>query len=235
MAGALQPQTKEGFATALARRNIVLLALTFGWPFMLYAVMWQFGLHGIAGFAISLYLKPVIYIVFLLFVVAICRSRFKDIGLSYWWLALLAMLLLLGLVFWTVASAPWSVGFALGAMGGIPPSAIASFSCLAALCVLPSGYFKGPVPLTSGRKRNPAPALVILLALCLVSEIAWLAISFTTRFDVMTIIARARSWVSPAFDAIPIIIGMCIYREITTQPSQSGATRLALFASYVGV
>ena len=131
---------RDDFAAALGKRNLALLAATLSWPFILAALMPLTGCRGVGGacgavgLVASLYLKPLIYLVFIAALIPICMKRCRDGGLSLWTVLPLMLVLFIGIGFWTVESAPWSVSFSLGAMGGVPPVVVAGFAALVFMC-----------------------------------------------------------------------------------------------------
>jgi uncharacterized membrane protein YhaH (DUF805 family) len=207
MTAAALKQEGNSFARAIGRCNAALLAVTFAWPFLLYAVLVPFGAPGIAAMVVSLFLKPVIFLIFVVCVVAICKRRLRAVGLSNWWLVGLALMLLAGTQFWMAASAPWSVGFSIGYMGGVPSTAATAFAALAALCFAPTNV--EPAWSNSKYLKFFFSGLVVATMLQVAEQ---LLLYFTVNYSLMHAANTASFFASPFMYAAPIICALLGYR-----------------------
>lgn len=149
------------FARGLAWRNIALLSLTFGWPFLLAAIVDVSGCRGVGGacgavaFVATIYLKPLVFIAFMLSLLPLTTCRLRDARLSYALVLPLGLILLVTIGFWIIASVPMSIGFWLGSIGqGVPGTVPASFACLLALSFVRAGA------------TLPRPVIALLAVIC---------------------------------------------------------------------
>lgn len=130
------------FADALGWRNAVLLVATLSWPFLLGSAVSATSCRNVGGacgalaLVLSLYVKPFVYLIFLATLLPWTIRRWRDAGLPRLLRIPLVAMLVMGKGFWLVASAPWSVGFVVGAGGGVAPVVPAGFACLLALACL---------------------------------------------------------------------------------------------------
>lgn len=134
--------TRKEYAVAAGWRLGLFIAATVGFPFALFAVLKGSNCASIGGacgalaLVIGLYVKPVIFIVFLGSMVAISVRRVRDLGLPAYLGLLVPALLVVDWQFATIVGAPWSVGFVLGGLFSLPYHFLSALLCIAFLsCV----------------------------------------------------------------------------------------------------
>jgi uncharacterized membrane protein YhaH (DUF805 family) len=144
---------RREFLIAAGWRIGLFIGVTIAYPYILLGILRASSCAGTGGacgalaLVVSLFARPLIFLVFLLLIAPVSVRRARDAGMP----ALLGLLIpLLFLGDWqfaiTVAS-PWTVGFVLGAMGGWPVYFGAALACVAFLCCIPSAAedgFDGP-------------------------------------------------------------------------------------------
>ena len=212
------------YATRLGWRNVTLVALTLGWPLLLGGFFSAAACRGpgcgVLALALSLYVKPLVYIIFVLSLLPIVVPRLRDAGVSRFMLLPLGALLLTGIGFWTIASAPWSVGFMLGAigpLGGVPPVVTAAFAVLVALAFLQPhlGEWSDDRFPTWLRLFVGATAAVVLLNL---GSAGWAYANPKTALGLLAaggtapimVLARAQTLL---LDAVPLVAVVVCYRQ----------------------
>jgi hypothetical protein len=115
------------FGVNAALRVGVFLALTLGFPFIVYGLILATGAHrvGVASGALAavagVYLKPIIILVFVISLIGICWRRMRALGLPGFCGLLVPFLLLMDATYLLVVGAHWGTAFSLGTMHVGPP------------------------------------------------------------------------------------------------------------------
>lgn len=119
--------TGWGYAWRWVLRTALFLAAVIGFPFIVWGVGWLTGCRSVSGscgavaLVAGIYLKPVIILLFMLFLVRPAWRRLRSLGEPRA-IALLLPLLVLGdgMLFMAIG-AHWSVFFSTGLMGPLAP------------------------------------------------------------------------------------------------------------------
>ncbi len=204
--------TGEAFARRLGRANVALLIFTFAWPILL------FGLYKLVspgrdipfGFIASIFVKPAVYVAYVIAVLAITKKRLGSLRLEASWLIVLAVAMYSTIVFWLSASAPWSVSFALGSVGGIPSASLAIYSALIALTLVsPAGSEEG----LRQRAVLDSPLRTfcsVMLATIVILHVGGQLLSTTSNYDLMRFMMNVEGWIAPLTSAFRIaMLALC--------------------------
>ncbi|MGE3065872.1 MAG: hypothetical protein AB7K67_09805 [Hyphomicrobiaceae bacterium] len=132
----------EDFARAAAWRNGAFAAFTLAFPFLLMAYISQLrcggGGCGALAFVLSIYIKPLAFVVFILSFGFVAMRRLRDAGLPMLLVVPLGLLMLADLQWATAMGAPWTVAFVTGFMGGVPLALMAALALIVTLSVMAS-------------------------------------------------------------------------------------------------
>lgn len=206
--------TGELYARRLGTVNAALLIFTLAFPFLLFA-LYKFvrPARDIPfGLITTIFVKPTVYVAYVLAVLAITRQRFGSLNLDRVWLTALAVALYSSTVFWLAASAPWSVGFSLGASGGVPIVALAVYAALLPLCfVMPSGSavaIRQSKVLNSGLRAWCSLMLAAIVIWGVASEL----LKFTSNYELMRKFSTLGFWLAPIASVFPLILLTLCYR-----------------------
>lgn len=215
------------YAAAAARRNLLLVAVTLAFPFVLREYINVSGCRGIGGacgalaLVVSLFAKPAIYVLFALSYASITERRLADAALPRAF-ALGFVVLMLANVHWgMVMGAPWTVGFATGFGGGEPTYLMAALAFAAALSVLRTSS-ELPQSEAGPIRRELSAQSWALISLVLVAAFgALIALGTMMRGDYGGWLrATERGFLAPLFlpanvaaVAAPAILGAFCYRE----------------------
>jgi hypothetical protein len=194
------------FGRKLAIRVGIFLALTLGFPFIVYGLVIATGASRVAGAAGALavvagvYLKPVIIGVFLISLVMPCWRRMRSLGLPAYWGLIVPILIAADATYLLVLGTHWGVAFSLGIWRITAP-----FYALAALVMGLAMSFALPPSRDepSGLARFGAAGdatkwlglAVVAIALCLGAMNAW---NFS-RIWTMSSVPRVAPHFSPAY------------------------------------
>ena len=225
MIGVFRGRTNAAtFACAAGWVNLLFVLITLAFPYLLYGLLSISGCQrtggacGALGLVLSIYIKPLIYLAYVLSFLGLAIRRLRDAGLP----ALLAfglLVLMLGDIQWgMVASAPWSVAFVTGYGGGFPHALMAGLACVAALSMLPAWSSE-----TGGAERRALhPAVLVLLGLLMVVAITsvvtvvtmmsggllpWMRLLYSGPFAILLAFGRV------AVAATPLVIAILCIRE----------------------
>ena len=233
--------TGEAFARRLGKVNAALLIFTFAFPFMLFAFFKLVNPSRDApiGLVITLMIKPIVYVAYVLAVLAITRQRMASLNLDRTWLIALAITLYSLTVFWLTASAPWSVGFSLGASGGVPNPAIAIYAALLPLCLVVAAGSSA-----EARQRKVLDSRLRTICAVILSAIVILGVGhewltkFTSNYELMRISAQLSFWLAPLVAAFPLAILVLCFRlwDAAGRPGDGSQakTLAAIIASAIG-
>lgn len=118
----------------------IFLALTIGFPFIVYGLIVATGARGVGGASGALavvagiYLKPVIILGFVISLLSPCWQRMRSLGFSGFAGLLVPLLFLLDWPFLMIAGAHWGVGFSLGILRvNLPWFAMTALAMLVAM------------------------------------------------------------------------------------------------------
>ena len=171
------------FAAAAGWVNALFVGVTIAFPFLLYGLLSISGCRstggacGALGLVLAIWIKPMIYLAYVLSFLGLAARRLRDASLPAALAFGLFVLMLSDLQWGIVMGAPWSVGFATGYGGGLPLSLMAGLACVGALSLLP--------PLSSNAERDRrtlSPAAFVLLALLMLVAISSLISVFNSMF-----------------------------------------------------
>jgi hypothetical protein len=120
----------------------IFLALTIGFPFIVYGLIVATGARGIGGasgavaIVAGVYLKPVIILGFVISLLSPCWARMRSLGFPGIVGLLVPLLFLLDWPFLMTAGAHWGVGFSLGILRiNLPFFAITALAMLVAMSI----------------------------------------------------------------------------------------------------
>lgn len=110
----------SNFGRQSAIRIGAFLALTLGFPFIVYGLILVTGAYGPASGALAvvagMYLRPIIVAAFLISMIGPCWRRMRSLALPAWWGLLVPLLFAADAMYLTLAGAHWGVAFSLGAI-----------------------------------------------------------------------------------------------------------------------
>lgn len=153
-----RPLDGEDFARATAWRNGAFVAFTLAFPFLLAAYISQLrcggGACGALALVLSIYIKPLAFVVFILSFGFVAMRRLRDAGLPMLLVVPLGLLMLADLQWATAMGAPWTVAFVTGFMGGVPLALMAALALIVTLSVMASMPAPEVVP---GEIDTPRP------------------------------------------------------------------------------
>ena len=204
--------TGEVYALRLGKANAALLIFTFGWPFLL------FGLYKLVspgrdipfGFIATTIVKPYVYLFYVIAVLSVTKKRLRSLNLDSSWLVVLAFPMFSSVVFWLAASAPWSVSFALGAVGGIPDVLLAIYTVLIALCLAAPA---GSNIETRQREVLNSPLrhfCSVLLLTIVIYHVANDIVRTTSNYELWSVFSRIGSYLAPLSAAFRLAaIALC--------------------------
>lgn len=141
------------FGVKAAWRVGIFLALTLGFPFIVYGLVIASGADKVGGASGALavvagvFLKPLIVLAFLISLLSLCWKRMRSLGLPAPLGLLVPFLLLLDAPYLILAGAHWGVAFTLGAVMVSPPlfamTAVAMMVAMALASPPPDGRTPG--------------------------------------------------------------------------------------------
>lgn len=137
--------TRRGFALALAWRLGLLVALTPTFPFITSFIAKVSNCASIGGacgavaLVSGLWLKPIIFLVFVASMLRISMRRARDVALPGSLGLIVPLLLLMDWHYGVTLGAHWSVGFSIGRALGTPYYIASALACIAFLCTIRSG------------------------------------------------------------------------------------------------
>jgi hypothetical protein len=134
--------TGSQFGVKAGWRVGIFLALTIGFPFIVYGLVVATGARGVGGAAGALavvagvFLKPVILLGFVISLVSPCWQRMRSLGFPGFFGLLAPLLFLLDWPYLVVVGAHWGVGFSLGILKlNAPLFAITALAMLIAMAL----------------------------------------------------------------------------------------------------
>ncbi|MEZ5907320.1 MAG: DUF805 domain-containing protein [Hyphomicrobiaceae bacterium] len=137
--------SRRDYAIAALIRIAVFLAVTFAFPFLLKTFVYSTNCRGVGGacgalaLVVAIYLKPIIYLVFVYSWLGITVRRLRDAGLPVALVGVLVVLFWADAAFAVVFGSPWTVGFVLGILKlALPKYLIAALICIVFLCLVDS-------------------------------------------------------------------------------------------------
>jgi hypothetical protein len=160
----------------------IFLALTLGFPFIVYGLILATGAGRVGGASGALavvagiYLKPVIVLVFLLSLISPCWKRMRSLGLPAALGLLVPFLFLMDAMYLMIIGTHWGVAFSLGVW-----SVNAPMFALSALAVLVAMSLAAPPP----DGRTPGEHLGIAL---------WLGAIVTGALVVTALLTTGMAW-----------------------------------------
>lgn len=240
------------YAIRLGWRNVLLLALTLSWPFLLMGLIGSSGCQGSGGacgalaMVLTMVVKPLVYIVFMVSLVPIVVPRLRDGEAKLLLLVPIAALMLMGTGFWMLASAP-SVMFMLGAVSlGVPPVVVAGFAVLLALSFLPSSRRTDDEGHRRGQQHSLALSIfVIVLSVLLVAQLLMFALSFASPKLAIAMLlspagiafglATGLAW-QLLLDVVPLIaLGFCYFAWTSAGRPGVGTMSASILAVCAGL
>lgn len=130
------------FGVKAGLRVGIFLALTIGFPFIVYGLIVATGARGVGGASgalavvAGLYLKPVIILGFVISLLSPCWKRMRSLGFPGFVGLLAPSLFLLDWPYLMIAGAHWGVGFSLGILRvNLPWFAMTALAMLVAMSV----------------------------------------------------------------------------------------------------
>lgn len=132
--------TRGEYAIAVGWRLGLFVAVTVAFPFALAGTLTASKCAGVGGacgalaLVIGLYVKPIVFLVFLASLIGISLKRARDLGVPGAIGLLVPALLLADWQFATIVGAPWSVGFVLGGVFRVPYHFLSALLCIGFLC-----------------------------------------------------------------------------------------------------
>ncbi len=217
---------REDYSKALGWRNVALLVLTLGWPFMLFTLARSTNCAmdtcGAVSFVFSLYLKPLIYFGFITSLVAPILRRLRDMEMPRWYVAPLLLLLSQGIDFWLVASAPWSVAFAFGSSGGVTPVVVTGFAFLT--------FFAFASPRDADSRSFRALSMLLIASLLLPALPVFVAYAsiLPHRAPLSMFVITILSLPELLLDLVPAILAVLALRELGPTPARRDAIGKAI-------
>lgn len=134
-----RPMSRGAYARAAGIRIGLFAAVTFAYPFALYAIVKSTHCGndtcGAVSLVVSMFAKPTIYLLFVLSFIGITIRRVRDIGIPVVLAAIVPALMLGDLMFGFTFGAPWSLGFVLGGMAQAPRNLFMALVCIGFLCL----------------------------------------------------------------------------------------------------
>lgn len=184
------------FGVKAGIRTGIFLALTAGFPFIVYGLIVVTGAQRVGGASGALaavagvYLKPIIILVFLISLIGICWRRMRSLGLPGLCGLLVPFLFLMDALYLLVVGVHWGTAFSLGIMQVSPPV----FAMIALATMIAMGLARPPSedlaagPLFRGLLWCCAALAVLLVIVALmtsntVSWIKFLTAVFGGRFS----------------------------------------------------
>jgi hypothetical protein len=132
--------TGSQFGVKAGWRVGIFLALTIGFPFIVYGLVVATGANGVGGAAGAVavvagaFLKPVIILGFAISLLSPCWRRMRSLGFPGFAGLLVPLLFLLDWPFFLIVGAHWGVGFSLGILGvNLPLFAMTALAMLIAM------------------------------------------------------------------------------------------------------
>lgn len=173
------------FGRKLAIRVGILLALTLGFPFIVYGLVVATGANQVSGaggalaVVAGIYLIPVIIVVFLLSLILPCWRRMRSLGLPAYWGLIVPILFSADATYFTAVGAHWGVSFSLGIWRVNAPlfAILALFIGIAMAYAVPPSNDEPPGLGRFGRAGAVTGWLAIaalVIALCLWVMSAWI-------------------------------------------------------------
>src|SRR5258707_12347069 len=121
----MEKMSQRDYAVASAWRVGLFAVVTVAYPFLLASVLRSSNCAGVGGacgalaLVISMVVKPIIFIAFVVSMIAISVRRARDVGLPGFAALVIPALMLSDWQFGPTFGAPCSVGFVLGSMGAL--------------------------------------------------------------------------------------------------------------------
>lgn len=165
------------FGVKAGLRVAIFLALTLGFPFIVYGLVVATGARGVGGASGALavvagiYLKPLIVLVFLLSLISPCWKRMRTLGLPAALGLLVPFLFLLDAMYLTLVGTHWGVAFSLGVW-----TVKAPLFAMTGLAMLLAMTLASPPP----DGRTPREHLGIALRIGTVATVALVATALLT-------------------------------------------------------
>jgi len=162
----------------------IFLALTIGFPFIVYGLIVATGARGVGGASGALavvagvYLKPLIILGFVISLLAPCWQRMRSLGSPGFVGLLVPFLFLLDWPFLMIAGAHWGVGFSLGILRvNLPWFAMTALAMLVAMSV-------------ASPPDDNSPSQRVAMRICGILAILLAIISFLTAGTSLLYVAR---------------------------------------------
>jgi hypothetical protein len=134
--------TGSQFGVKAGWRVGIFLALTIGFPFIVYGLVIATGARGVGGavgalaVVAGIFLKPIILLGFVISLLSPCWQRMRSLGLPGFFGLLAPLLFLLDWPYLVVAGTHWGVGFSLGILKlNVPLFAITALAMLIAMAL----------------------------------------------------------------------------------------------------
>ena len=150
----------------------IFLALTIGFPFIVYGLIVATGARGIGGASgavavvAGVYLKPLIILGFVISLLSPCWARMRSLGFPGIVGLLVPLLFLLDWPFLMIAGAHWGVGFSLGILRvNLPIFAITALAMLVAMSMASPPDDSSPSQLMAVRICGILAALLAVISL----------------------------------------------------------------------
>lgn len=158
----------------------IFLALTIGFPFIVYGLVVATGARGVGGAAgavavvAGVFLKPVIILGFVISLLSPCWQRMRSLGFPGFVGLLAPFLFLLDWPYFLVAGAHWGVGFSLGILKfNAPLFAITALAMLIAMAVASPPDDSSPSQRMAGRIGGTLAIVLFVIALLTGGAMLW--------------------------------------------------------------
>lgn len=172
--------TGSQFGVKAGWRVGIFLALTIGFPFIVYGLIVATGAQRVGGAAgavavvAGVFLKPVIILGFVISLLSPCWQRMRSLGFPGFIGLLAPFLFLLDWPYFLVAGAHWGVGFSLGILKlNAPLFAITALAMLIAMSVASPPDDSSPSQRMAGRIGGTLAIVLFVIALLTGGAMLW--------------------------------------------------------------
>ena len=168
------------FGVKIGWRVGIFIALTIGFPFIVYGLVVATGARGVGGAAgavavvAGIFLKPVMILGFVISLLSPCWKRMRSLGFPGFFGLLAPLLFLLDWPHFLVAGAHWGVAFSLGILKlNAPLFAITALAMLIAMGVASPSDGSSPGQRIAGRIGGTLAIVLFVIALLTISASLW--------------------------------------------------------------
>jgi hypothetical protein len=180
---------QRAYAVSLAWRVGIFLLVTLGFPALTMLIMKATNCRSVGGacgavaLVSGIYLKPVIFLVFVGSVAWITFARMRDLAVSGFVGLVVPVLLLMDWQFGVILGAHWSVGFVLGGPLGAPYQFLSAFLCMGFLACVATQDDGGNAAERFGTAGKLALAVTLLILLAGLMRIAFFGWIFSAMMS----------------------------------------------------